>query len=79
MVHIRKITVEEPIEVKSADVSIKVVNTSIDPVTEFYKIHLERPTAVGENISVSINYHGDLDPDLVGMYYSSYIQGNQTK
>ncbi|KAK2156862.1 hypothetical protein LSH36_203g00014 [Paralvinella palmiformis] len=78
-VHFRKMTIEQPIDVRSADVIIGVIKTETVNVTELFKIYLDRPIEVGENISVSISYHGEVLADMVGMYYSRYVEENATK
>ena len=72
-------TIEQPIDVRSADVIIGVIKTETVNVTELFKIYLDRPIEVGENISVSISYHGEVLADMVGMYYSRYVEENATK
>jgi hypothetical protein len=70
---------QQHINVESSGEVVGVSKTEIVKTTEFFKIYLDREIQIGENISVSLNYDGLLQSDMVGLYYSDYVYDNGMK
>jgi len=71
--HINDILVHESeVRVSVGETELKIAGHGYDEERQFYIIHLAEQLQVGTTITVGIGYTGNLNPDLVGFYRSSY-------
>jgi aminopeptidase N len=62
------------------DEALKIEGIGYDEEKTWFIIYLEEPLLAGENITLSMDFLGDLNDDLTGFYRSDYIneQNNET-
>ena len=71
--HINDILVHESeVRVSVGETELEIAGHGYDEERQFYIIHLAEQLQVGTTITVGIGYTGNLNPDLVGFYRSSY-------
>ena len=72
-VHINDILIHESeVRVSFGDTELQIDGHGYDEERQFYIIQLGEQLQVGSTITVGIGYTGNLNPDLVGFYRSSY-------
>ena len=58
---------------------LDVINrTEYDYEREFHVIHLSTPLTRGQRVSVAVTYMGRLYDSLAGLYWSDYLDSNDT-
>ncbi|ELU00955.1 hypothetical protein CAPTEDRAFT_209320 [Capitella teleta] len=78
--HYRKLEIDgNQISVQNGLSEITVTGVSTDESREFYLIHLSEALTPGTECTVSMkHFEGPLEPDLTGIYYSSYLASDNT-
>jgi len=82
VVHKRQIEVDES-TINVYDVTngenIAVRGVTFDEVTEFFSIKLAKTVIPGDQVVISMKFKGPLRLDMVGMYWSDYMEGSTRK